>query len=337
VGHLRKPIIFGCSGPALTSNERAFFEAEQPAGFILFSRNIETPVQLASLIAELKATSTGGRPAVLIDQEGGRVQRLGPPHWPAYPAMATFGRLYRNSPAKALAALRLNLARIVLELRLLGINVDCLPVLDLPADGADNIIGDRAFSDSPAVTADLGMATVEAMLEFGCLPVIKHVPGHGRARIDSHKALPVVEASLEELKASDFLPFAACAKAPLAMTAHVAFRAIDGERAASISKRIGQEIIRGHIGFEGLLISDDIGMGGLDGDFAERAAAVLEAGTDLVLHCSGDLSEMQAVAEVADDLRPQAAARLDAWLEEADNQALPNLEELAETLANLEE
>ena len=337
MGHLRKPLIFGCDGPALASSERAFFEAQQPAGFILFSRNIETPAQLATLIAELKATSRSGRPAVLIDQEGGRVQRLGPPGWPEYPPMASFGRLYRTSPAQALAALRLNLARMALELRRLGINVNCLPVLDLPLDGADEIISDRAFSDDPAIVTELGRASLEAMLGFGCLPVIKHIPGHGRARTDSHQALPVVEASFAELATSDFVPFAACSSAPLAMTAHVAFRAIDGERPASLSKTIVSEVIRGHIGFEGLLISDDIGMGALDGDFGARSAAVLEAGTDLVLHCSGDLGEMEAAAEAVSDLDPQAAARLDAWLEEADNQLLPNLEELAEVLTRLEE
>ena len=337
MGHLRKPVIFGCSGPALTPNERAFFTAQQPAGFILFSRNIETPAQLAVLITELKATAKTGRPAVLIDQEGGRVRRLGPPHWPDFPPMASFGRQYGKSPAYALAALRLNLARIALELRRLGINVDCLPVLDLPVQGADEIIGDRAFSKDPAVTAELGKATVEAMLEFGCLPVIKHIPGHGRAPADSHQALPVVEASLAELAATDFKPFAACASAPLAMTAHVAFLAIDGERPASLSQKIVSEIIRGHIGFEGLLISDDIGMGALDGDFGRRAAAVLGAGTDLVLHCGGDLEEMEAVADAVADLDRQTARRLDAWLEEAEGRPLPEPQRLADVLAGLEE
>lgn len=337
MGHLRKPVIFGCSGPALTPNERAFFTAQQPAGFILFSRNVEAPAQLAALITELKATTKTGRPAVLIDQEGGRVRRLGPPHWPDFPPMANFGRQYGNSPAHALAALRLNLARIALELRRLGVNVNCLPVLDLHVEGADEIIGDRAFSNDPVVTAELGKATVEAMMEFGCLPVIKHIPGHGRAPADSHEALPVVEASLAELAAWDFRPFSACATAPLAMTAHVAFRAIDGERPASLSKKIVSEIIRGHIGFRGLLISDDIGMGALDGDFGERTAAVLEAGTDLVLHCGGDLDEMEAVANAVAEFDGAAATRLDAWLEEAEGRPLPDPQMLADALVGLEE
>lgn len=337
MGPLRKPVIFGCGGPALTADERAFFKAWQPAGFILFSRNVEAPAQLAALIAELKATTKSGRPAVLIDQEGGRVRRLGPPHWPDFPPMASFGRQYGKSPAGAVAALRLNLARMALELRRLGINVDCLPVLDLDVEGADQIIGDRALSSDPAVTAELGKATVEAMMEFGCLPVIKHIPGHGRAPADSHQALPVVEASLAELAASDFRPFAACATAPLAMTAHVAFRAIDGERPASLSRKIISEIIRGHIGFEGLLISDDIGMGALAGDFGKRTAAVLEAGTDLVLHCGGDLDEMEAVANAAAELDLEAATRLDAWLEEAEGRPLPEPRMLADALAGLAE
>ena len=309
--------------------------AQQPAGFILFSRNVEAPAQLAALITELKATTKTGRPAVLIDQEGGRVRRLGPPHWPDFPPMASFGRQYGKSPAHALAALRLNLARIALELRRLGINVDCLPVLDLHVEGADDVIGDRAFSNDPAVTAELGKATVEAMMEFGCLPVIKHIPGHGRAPADSHEALPVVEASFAELADWDFKPFAACAAAPLAMTAHVAFRAIDGERPASLSKKIVSEIIRGHIGFEGLLISDDIGMGALDGDFGQRSAAVLEAGTDLVLHCGGDLDEMEAVANAVAELNREAATRLDTWLEEAKGRPLPEPQMLADALAGL--
>ena len=326
MGDVRKPVIFGCGGGGLTASERTFFEASQPAGFILFSRNIHSPDQVKKLVSELKSTSNVAHPAILIDQEGGRVQRLGPPAWPQYPAMETFGKLYRESPLEGLAALRLNLARIVSDLRPVGINIDCLPLLDVPAVGADGIIGDRAFSNQPATVAALGKTSLEVLLEFGCLPVIKHIPGHGRAGFDSHKRLPIVDASLEELAACDFLPFVACASAPLAMTAHVAYRAIDGERPASLSKTIVSEIIRGHIGFKGLLISDDIGMGALSGDFSDRTEAVLQSGTDLVLHCSGNLEEMRAVAEAAGAMDPSAMTRLDDWLETAHSKPMPDLE-----------
>ncbi len=316
IGNL--PVVFGCATTSLSAEEKDFFEACRPAGFILFARNIENADQVRRLVGELKATRESGRTAILIDQEGGRVQRLGPPRWPAYPAMDSFGQMFEQSPAVARAALRLNLAHMTVDLNELGINVNCLPVLDLPAAGADPIIGDRAFSEDPQVVAELGATAVEALLEFGCLPVIKHIPGHGRATADSHKSLPIVEATLEELERTDFLPFKACRDAPLAMTAHVTYAAIDPDNPASTSEVIISEIIRGALGFRGLLISDDISMGALEGDFAERANRVLGAGVDLVLHCNGEMAEMEEVARSVEPLAPAVAADLDLLLGEAE-------------------
>lgn len=299
-----KPVIFGCAGEALTAEEKTFFAAEQPAGIILFKRNVKDPDQVSSLIRQIKSCLGRGRVLVLVDQEGGRVQRLGSPHWRRSLPARVYGNMAAKNSEVAQEALRLSILSTGLELRALGITVDCLPVLDVPQAGADEIIGDRAFGEEPALVSHLGRVAAEALLEAGILPVIKHIPGHGRAEVDSHKALPRVTASLAELEESDFPPFRALADMPLAMTAHVVYEAIDPDNPATFSERIIADVIRGSIGFGGLLISDDLSMGALSGTLAERTTRALVAGVDLALHCTGDMAEMQEIAAVlppADD------------------------------------
>lgn len=300
-------LVFGCAGPTLTDAERTFFCDVNPLGFILFARNCETPAQVSALVGNLRECV--GRPdaPVLIDQEGGRVARLRPPHWRSAPPAAVFGAIARRDSAAAVEAVRLNARLLAAELMALGIDVDCTPVVDVPAIGSHDVIGDRAFCGDPETVAMLGRAACEGFLQGGVLPVIKHVPGHGRARADSHVALPVVDATLDDLRETDFVPFAALADMPLAMTAHVLYPAVDADRPATLSPRVIAEVIRGEMGFSGVLISDDIGMGALGGPFAERAAAALDAGCDVVLHCSGDLDEMRAVAEAGRPLSAGAA------------------------------
>jgi beta-N-acetylhexosaminidase len=303
--------ILGCAGPVLTREETAFFEDARPWGFILFKRNVEDPGQLRALVEALRATV--GRPdaPVLIDQEGGRVQRLGPPHWPAYPP----GRAYGELPAAEREEIaRLGARLIAHDLAAVGINVDCLPVLDVPEPGAHDVIGDRAYAATPAGVASLGRAAAEGLISGGVLPVIKHIPGHGRAHADSHKTLPRVDAPLAELSAVDFAPFRALADMPLGMTAHVVYTAIDPEHPATTSSQVISEVIRGAIRFDGLLMSDDLSMQALSGGFAERARASLAAGCDVVLHCNGDRAEMQAVLAGVGSLAGLALARADAAL-----------------------
>ncbi len=308
--NLPKAVIYGCSGAALTGEERRFFTAARPTGFILFERNCLDPGQVLRLVTELKEiTGRAGTP-VLIDQEGGRVQRLKPPHWPSRPAAASFLALARRDPARAGEAVRLNAALIATELLDFGITVDCAPVLDVPAPGSHDIIGDRAFGDDPETVAALGLAAAEGFLSRGVLPVIKHIPGHGRAFADSHHELPVVEAAADELEKTDFLPFRALRHMPWAMTAHVVYTALDKDNPATTSAKVIRDTIRGTLGFDGVLISDDIGMKALSGTFAERAAAALAAGCDLVLHCSGDRAEMEDIAEGVGPLTGDAVARL---------------------------
>lgn len=298
-------VVFGCAGATLSEAERAFFSATDPLGFILFARNCVDPAQVTALVRALRDSVGRDDAPVLIDQEGGRVARLRPPHWRAAPAAAVFGLLARTDPVAAADALRLNTRLIAAELSALGIDVDCLPVLDVPQAGAHDVIGDRAYGGGPEIVAMLGRAACEGLREGGVLPVIKHVPGHGRAAADSHAALPVVDASLDMLRQSDFMPFAALSDMPLAMTAHVVYSALDPARPATLSPTVIGDIIRGELGFTGVLLSDDIGMGALSGGFAERAEAALDAGCDLILHCSGDMPEMQAVATA---IRPADAA-----------------------------
>jgi len=297
----------GCAGAALSAEERDFFRAANPLGFILFQRNCRTPAQVRALVAELRAAVGRDAAPVLIDQEGGRVARLKPPHWPAYPAAA---RLAALDGTRALEAVRLGTRLIADDLAALHISVDCLPVLDLPAPGADNVIGDRAYGDSAATVAALGRAACEGLLAGGILPVLKHMPGHGRATVDSHHALPRVSAPRELLATSDFAPFRALADMPLAMTAHIVYTAIDPDRPATLSSAVIHQVIRSDIGFDGLLLTDDLSMCALGGGFAERAAAALAAGCDVVLHCNGDMGEMSEVAGAVGTLSPAAQERV---------------------------
>ncbi|MCG8559758.1 MAG: beta-N-acetylhexosaminidase [Hyphomicrobiales bacterium] len=304
--------ISGCAGLALTADERAFFAEARPCGLILFARNCDAPDQISDLVDDFRNSVGEERLLVLIDQEGGRVQRLRPPHWRKLPPGRTFGRLFETDPDLAEEAARLVAHLTARELALLGINVNCVPVLDVPARGADEIIGDRAYSHDPDIVARLGRCVAEGCLDGGVLPVIKHIPGHGRAPADSHLALPTVDASPAELGDVDFRPFAALADLPVAMTAHVLLTALDAERPASVSPSIMSKVIRGRIGFDGLVMSDDLSMGALEGSVSERAQAVIAAGSDLVLHCNGDLAEMKAIAEVVPGLRGEAGRRYDA-------------------------
>jgi beta-N-acetylhexosaminidase len=307
-----RAFISGCEGVRITTAEKALFAETRPCGLILFRRNCEEPEQIRALIADFYESVGSRRPFILIDQEGGRVQRLGPPNWRRYPPGRFFADLYASDPDTGLEAARLGARLIARDLAGLGITVNCAPVLDLPVPGAHDIIGDRAYGTRIEQVAALGRAVAEGTLAGGVLPVIKHIPGHGRAFADSHLALPLIEASRAELDKTDFEPFRALADMPLGMTAHVLIPEIDAARPASASPVIIRGIIRDAIGFDGLLMCDDIGMGALTGKMEDRAVAVLEAGCDVVLHCSGKLSEMEAVASVAPELEGDAARRFDA-------------------------
>ncbi len=290
-----------------------FLREARPWGLILFKRNIEDKFQVTDLIGEA-LHELGGEAPVLVDQEGGRVQRLGPPHWPAYPPGAAYGRIYDRDPDAGLAAARLGARLIAADLIELGINVDCLPLADVPVTGADRVIGDRAYGETPAKVAAIAGAVAEGLAEGGVLPVLKHIPGHGRANADSHEKLPVVHASRATLEESDFAAFRPLKKLPLAMTAHVVFTALDPVHPATTSATMIGQVIRGFIGFDGLLMSDDISMGALSGSIAERTRAALAAGCEVVLHCNGKLDEMRAVATEAPELTGAAARRAAAAL-----------------------
>ncbi len=303
-------VIFGCSGTVLTDAEKEFFARVRPLGFILFARNIDTPEQTASLVRSLRECIEQPEAPVLIDQEGGRVQRLKPPHWESRPAGKVFGDLYEKDPEKALDAAHVNARFIGKELKELGIDVDCLPLLDVPVDGAHDVIGDRAFSKDPRAVADLGIAVCEGLLAEGVMPVVKHLPGHGRAFADSHLSLPMVSTALVDLERRDFEPFRQLASAPWGMTAHLLYTAVDAEKPASLSKKVISDIIRGYIGFRGFLLCDDLSMKALKGSFEERTVQALDAGCDAVLHCNGDRAEMEAVAAGIRPLSDKALERL---------------------------
>ncbi len=306
-----RPVIFGCAGLTLSIAEREFFRDVDPIGFILFGRNIADPAQVRSLVAELRNAVGRADAPVLIDQEGGRVARLRPPRWRDAPPAGRIGALVTAAGIEAACeAARLNSRLLAAELADLGIDVDCAPVADVPVPGAHGIIGDRAYSDDPVIVGKVAHAAAIGLLEGGVIPVIKHIPGHGRARADSHAELPVVEADEGTLARTDFAPFRTLAHLPWAMTAHVLYSALDAERPATTSPRIVSEIIRGAIGFDGVLVSDDLSMQALQGDLASRAQAALGAGCDLVLHCTGVLTEMQAIAPVLPALSADAALRL---------------------------
>ena len=309
-----RAFIAGCSGTELTPDEVAFFKEADPWGFILFRRNVGTPEQVRALCASFRDTVGRADAPILIDQEGGRVQRMGPPHWPKYPSGSVYGRLHANDPLVQREITRLGARLIAHDLRSVGITVDCLPVLDVPSPGAHDVIGDRAYGKTPSQVAILGRAAAEGLLAGGVLPVVKHMPGHGRAGADSHKALPVVEASREELGRHDFAPFRMLTDMPLAMTAHVVYTALDPERPATTSRIVMEEIIRGHIGYDGLVMTDDLSMHALSGSFRDRTEAAFGAGCDMALHCNGNMEEMSAVAEAAPTLSGESLRRANAAL-----------------------
>jgi beta-N-acetylhexosaminidase len=297
-----RAFITGVSGPELNAAEREFIRSQRPWGFILFKRNVETPAQVTYLIKELRKELGQPDAPVLIDQEGGRVQRLGPPHWPLYPAGAVLGRLYDIDRALGLTAARLSARLIAADLSDLGITVDCLPLADVPVAGADAVIGDRAYGTEPGKVAAIARAVTEGLLQGGILPVLKHIPGHGRATVDTHLRLPVVDTSKTELERTDFAAFQMLADLPMAMTAHVVFSALDAAQPATTSATIIQQVIRGVIGFQGLLMSDDVSMNALAGSIAERTRAIFGSGCDMVLHCNGKLEEMREVARETPEL-----------------------------------
>ena len=308
-----RAFISGLSGLTLSAGERAFIREAQPWGLIIFKRNVNTPEQVLELTISFRE-AVGREAPVLVDQEGGRVQRLGPPHWPVYPPGATYGALYDREKSLGLACSRLAGHLIAADLINVGIDVDCLPIADVPVEGHDPIIGDRAYGTEPSKVTAIAAAIAQGLLAGGVLPVLKHLPGHGRANAASHHKLPAVDTDRATLEATDFAAFKPLAGLPLGMTAHVVFSAIDPAQPATTSATMVQEVIRGFIGFQGLLMSDDVSMGALSGTIAERSHAALRAGCDVVLHCNGDLAEMAAVAGAAPLLAGVAAQRADAAL-----------------------
>ncbi len=308
-----RAFITGMAGLSLSADERAFLRAAKPWGLILFKRNISTPEQVAELVQSFRDVIGWHAPA-LIDQEGGRVQRLGPPVWPAYPPGHRYSELYDRDPAVGLGAARLGARLIASDLYALGIDVDCLPLADVPVPGSDAVIGDRAYGTDPAKVAAIAEAIADGLLKGGVLPVLKHLPGHGRATADSHLRLPTVDTGRETLERTDFAAFRPLADLPLGMTAHVVFSAIDPVAPATTSVTMVRQVIRGSIGFKGALMTDDISMGALSGSLAERSRAAIAAGCDVILHCNGKLPEMEAVAAAVPVLAGEAKQRADAAL-----------------------
>ena len=308
-----RAFITGVSGPALTDEERRFLEDAQPWGLIVFKRNIEGPDALRRLVGDFRA-AVGRFAPVLVDQEGGRIQRLGSPHWPSYPPGAAYGALYDRDHAAGLAAARLGARLIAADLVALGIDVDCAPIADVPVAGADPVVGDRAYGTEPDKVAAIAGAIATGLVEGGVLPVLKHIPGHGRAGADSHKRLPVVTTDRATLEATDFAAFRPLAGLPLAMTAHVVFSAVDPVAPATTSATIVRDVIRDSIGFRGLLMTDDLSMGALSGSLGERTRAAIAAGCDMALHCNGGMREMLAVAAAAPELAGEAGHRAAAAL-----------------------
>lgn len=320
---MSQPLFLGLAGLTMNDDERALFRSADPAGYILFKRNVDSPDQVRGLTASLRALAGRDVP-ILIDQEGGRVARLRPPHWPEFPNAEIFGQLYEKAPITAIEACRLNALALAALLRDLGINVDCLPLLDVRDPAGHDIIGDRSFGAEPMVVSALGKAVLDGFKAGGICGVVKHIPGHGRARADSHLELPVVTASRNELE-RDFEPFRRLADAPMAMTAHITYTALDNDRCATLSPQ-AIDFIRHDIGFGGLLMSDDLGMHALGNpqsgghppgsnalqDFGARALASLQAGCDIALHCSGDFNEMRSIVEAAPVMSEVAATRLSA-------------------------
>ena len=304
-----RAFISGCASTALNDAEIKFFAKNQPWGLILFKRNCESPEQIRSLTTKFRSAVGRKDAPVFIDQEGGRVQRLNQPLWRKYPAAQEFGRLFSRSPILAFRTAR-NAGRLMAEeLEELGITASCLPVLDVPQPGSHDVIGNRAYALRPEVIISLANAHMSGLMEGGILPVMKHIPGHGRSTVDSHLALPIVSASRAELEQFDFMPFSALANCPMAMTAHVIYTSLDSESPATLSRKIVREVIRKTIGFTGLLMTDDLSMKALGGTFAEKCERALNAGCDMLLHCGGGMSEMEQVAASAGALEGKAMRR----------------------------
>jgi beta-N-acetylhexosaminidase len=298
----------GCAGLSLTHDEREFMRRFRPWGLILFGRNVQNRAQLTALTAQFREITGREDAPVFIDQEGGRVRRMKEPEWRPHPPAAAFDKLACSADEKA-RLVREGARLIAHDLAEVGVNVDCMPVLDVPVEGAHEVIGSRAYSCDPSQVAVLGRAACEGLLAGGVLPVIKHIPGHGRANADSHLALPVVHASRSELEAADFAPFRALADMPMAMSAHVVYTAIDAQRPATVSPIVVSEVIRGFIGFDGLLMSDDLSMKALGGSFTEKTGALFAAGLDLALYCWSDLREAEEVARATPILGGLSAER----------------------------
>jgi beta-N-acetylhexosaminidase len=305
----RRAFITGITGTELRADEREFIATEAPWGFILFKRNVDNPAQVSALVDDLRKLAGDADAPVLIDQEGGRVQRLGPPNWPLYPPGAAFGRLYDIDSALGLRAARLSSRLIADDLTGIGVTVDCLPLADVPVAGADAVIGDRAYGTEVAKVAAIARAVTDGLSEGGILPILKHIPGHGRATADTHFKLPVVDTTESELKQTDFAAFQALADLPMAMTAHVVFTAVDAIHPATTSAKMVEQMIRGFIDFQGLLMSDDVSMNALAGSIAERTRAAFAAGCDVVLHCNGQMDEMRQVASESPELSGLALER----------------------------
>ncbi len=327
--------IFGVSGQALTSEERAFFRDVQPLGFIVFARNIAEPDQVRRLIEELRASVDHADAPVLIDQEGGRVQRLRPPHWRAAASAATFGTLAAQRASDGRKAVFLNHQLIGAELASLGVDVDCAPLIDVHQPGAHDVIGDRAFGGDPEQVATLGRAAADGLMSAGITPIIKHIPGHGRSMVDSHHDLPRVTTAHDELARIDFVPFQRLADLPWAMTAHIIYEAIDPELPATLSPKVIAEIIRGEIGFSGLLLSDDLSMKALNGGLADLARQSIAAGCDVALHCNGKMEEMLQVAAGAPPLSKEGLERYTRGRRQVGRGRLGQLDQVEKELATL--
>ena len=302
--------IFGLSGLDLSAEVRDFFREAEPAGYILFGRNLADKAQVRALTDSLRTLHGRDDLPIMIDQEGGRVQRMKPPVWPAFPAGQRFADLYAISPISAMQAARLNAAALGVSLAEAGISIDCLPLLDVRQPGAHDVIGDRALGAEPMQVAALGRAVLDGLADAGVGGIVKHIPGHGRASVDSHKSLPVVDADVEELE-QDIAPFRALAHAPMAMTAHIVFTAWDAERPATLSPIVIEDVIRGQIGFDGLLFSDDLDMEALDGSVPDRAEAAIKAGCDIALNCWAKMDDMQGIAQRLGPIGSDARRRLD--------------------------
>ncbi len=325
-----KPVIFGMSGLSLTADEKAFFKESDPAGYIIFGRNVDSKDQLRALTDELRVLHGRDDVAILIDQEGGRVARMQEPIWPKFPPGETFDKLYDMAPATAIEAARLNAQAIAESLREVGITVNCLPLLDVRQPETVDAIGNRAMGSEPMQVAALGRAVIDGQTKGGAVSIVKHMPGHGRAVVDSHMELPKVTASAEELEI-DLAPFRSLSGAPMGMTAHIVYTAWDAERCASLSPTVIENIIRGSIGFDGLLFSDDLDMKALKGEVPERARDVVAAGCDIALNCWGRMDEMTGIADLLGEISDLSRTRLDKAMATLDDALEPV--ELADLLS----